>query len=375
MKSLNPIAEWIMQTIENSGFQARIAGGAVRDFLSGIQPHDIDIATTALPEQIVEIFTRLDKEVIPTGLKHGTVTIVVDKIPFEVTTLRIDKETDGRHAVVEFTDDWRLDASRRDFTINAMFMDRFGEIYDYFDGKRDLKQCHLQFVGNAEDRIREDYLRILRYFRFLGKMKTIVYDQTLRDNLAIIEKLGDGLKSISGERIWAELTKILEIGNFPVIQAMSRSIGPYIDIPHSCLHYNDFRNKSYLLRLIALFNFNEDVLHVLKSRYKASSVEQDFVKQYFVLNNSRTDNYHILDYTLNNIEKRAWVQYLASVGVMRNSDAWNKFFNDYPNLDSWPVGSSLLLIQQGFEPGPELGKELKRIRTKWIDEKIKNGYA
>lgn len=372
---MKPQANWIMQTIENSGYHARIAGGAVRDFLSGIQPHDIDIATTALPNQVVDIFTKEKIEVIPTGLQHGTVTIVVDKIPFEITTLRIDKETDGRHAIVEFTDDWKLDASRRDFTINAMFMDRFGEIYDYFDGKRDLKQCHLQFVGNAEDRIREDYLRIMRYFRFLAKMKTVVYDQTLRDNLAIIEKLGGGLKNISGERIWSELTKILDNGSFPVIQAMARSIGQHIEIPHSYLHYNDFKHKSYLLKLIALFAFDESVLGVMKNRYKASVIEQELVKQYFVLNNPRTTNYQVLDYTLGRTERRAWVQHLASIGAMCNSEAWTKFFNDYPNLDSWPVGSSLFLMQQGFEPGPELGKELKRIRTEWIDKKVFDEYS
>ena len=119
-------AKNIMKRIEAAGFEARIAGGAVRDMVMGIEPKDIDIATTALPEQVIALFDH----VIETGIQHGTVTVMMDGVGYEVTTLRIDQNTDGRHAEVEFTDDWYLDAARRDFTMNAMYMDKDGTVYD-----------------------------------------------------------------------------------------------------------------------------------------------------------------------------------------------------------------------------------------------------
>jgi tRNA nucleotidyltransferase (CCA-adding enzyme) len=195
----------IIEILQTEGYQARIAGGAVRDHLMGIEPKDIDIATTAHPTKVMAIFETRGFTVIPTGLQHGTITVVHNHIPFEITTLRLDRETDGRHAVVEFTDDWVADAHRRDFTINAMFMDTCGNVYDYFKGQQHIKEKKIKFVGNARLRIKEDYLRILRFFRFLGR-----FDGTFSQNTAkSVEKYAERLNRISKERILMEIEKIV----------------------------------------------------------------------------------------------------------------------------------------------------------------------
>ena len=149
--------------------EARVVGGAVRDALAGREVGEIDLATPRTPDQVTEALQASGLRAVPTGLSHGTVTAVVDGHGFEVTTLRRDVESDGRHAVVAFTDDWRADAARRDFTINAMSLTRSGDIFDYFGGIGDLRAGILRFVGDPSTRIAEDYLRILRYFRFLAR--------------------------------------------------------------------------------------------------------------------------------------------------------------------------------------------------------------
>ena len=150
--------------------EARVVGGAVRDALAGRTVAEVDLATPRTPEQVQKSLQAAGIRIVPTGLDHGTVTAVANGRSFEVTTLRRDVETDGRHAVVVFTDDWRADAARRDFTINAMSLDRTGDLYDYFGGLGDLRAGILRFVGDPATRIAEDYLRILRYFRFYTRL-------------------------------------------------------------------------------------------------------------------------------------------------------------------------------------------------------------
>lgn len=194
--------------------EIRIAGGAVRDLLMDKQPVDLDFATTATPAQMKEMFDAEQVRMINTnGEKHGTITARLNnKENFECTTLRIDVLTDGRHAEVEFTKDWLLDSNRRDLTINAMFLGFDGSVYDYFYGFEDLHDRRVRFVGSADKRIKEDFLRIFRYFRFYGRIATSA-DNHDPETLKIIASNADGLKRISGERIWVELKKILE-GNY-----------------------------------------------------------------------------------------------------------------------------------------------------------------
>lgn len=186
--------------------EARLVGGAVRDALLGTEVADIDLATPRPPEAVIAALKAAGLKAVPTGIDHGTVTAVSGHRGFEVTTLRRDVKTDGRHAEVAFTDDWQADAARRDFTINAMSMTREGAVFDYFGGVDDLRAGRVRFVGSAATRIAEDYLRLLRFFRFWAR-----YGRGEPDVAAVtaIAAAVPGLAQLSAERVWMELKRIL----------------------------------------------------------------------------------------------------------------------------------------------------------------------
>jgi poly(A) polymerase len=186
--------------------QARIVGGALRNAFLGHFVHEVDVATTLLPETVAERAAAAGLRSIPTGIAHGTVTVLVEGKPFEVTTLREDIETDGRHAVVRFGADFALDALRRDFTVNALSMDRNGELYDYTGALDDLGAKRIRFIGDARARIREDYLRILRFFRFSADYAEGALDA---EGLSASINERGGLSGLSKERVRAELLKLL----------------------------------------------------------------------------------------------------------------------------------------------------------------------
>ena len=158
----DPELKAVLSAITKDGKEARFVGGCVRNHLLKKPVHDIDIATQELPERVVELLNHAGIKALPTGIKHGTIMAVAQHKTFEITTLRSDIKTDGRHAIVEFTEDWEKDASRRDFTVNALSVDLEGKLFDYFNGRQDLESKILRFVGHAPDRIKEDQLRILR---------------------------------------------------------------------------------------------------------------------------------------------------------------------------------------------------------------------
>ncbi len=195
-----------MALLNADGGEGRIAGGAVRNSLMGIAIADVDLATTLKPEAVIERAKAAGIKAIPTGIDHGTVTLVIDRRPFEITTLRRDVTTDGRRAEVAFTDDWHEDASRRDLTINGLYADAKGEVIDLVDGLADIETRTVRFIGDAETRIREDYLRILRYFRFFA-----FYGSGRPDAAALraMAREKEGLKKLSAERVWSELKKLL----------------------------------------------------------------------------------------------------------------------------------------------------------------------
>jgi poly(A) polymerase/tRNA nucleotidyltransferase (CCA-adding enzyme) len=186
--------------------EARVVGGAVRDALAGLPVVDVDLATPRLPEAVEAALLAAGLRPLPTGLDHGTITALADGRGFEITTLRRDVAADGRHAVVAFTGDWREDAARRDFTINAMSMTSDGGVYDYFGGRTDLVAGLVRFVGEPAQRIAEDYLRILRFFRFYARYGKGAPDAGA---LAAIAAGAPGLARLSAERIWSELRRIL----------------------------------------------------------------------------------------------------------------------------------------------------------------------
>ena len=203
---VTPAIKYLDKVFKDNNFEIRIVGGAVRDIALNKSPKDIDFASDATPDEMIAMFDKEAIKYIPTGLQHGTITAVVNGEDFEITTLRADKETDGRHAEVEFVKSWEEDAKRRDLTYNAMSMDIDGELYDYHNGMDDLQNKVSKFVGDPEQRITEDYLRILRYFRFQGRLSEPTWD---KDTLQAIKKHAKGLSGVSAERIWAEMGKAL----------------------------------------------------------------------------------------------------------------------------------------------------------------------
>jgi poly(A) polymerase len=196
----------VMAALSAAGGEARFVGGCVRDALLGRKVRDIDIATHEPPERVMNLLARAGIKAIPTGIKHGTVTAVIGARHFEITTLRRDVETYGRHAKVEYTDDWQADAARRDFTMNALFCAADGTVYDPFGGAIDLRARRVRFVGDPEARIREDVLRLLRFFRFHAHYGKPPPDAAA---LAACRSLAPLLPTLSGERICAETLKLL----------------------------------------------------------------------------------------------------------------------------------------------------------------------
>ncbi|KAH9507310.1 CCA tRNA nucleotidyltransferase 1, mitochondrial [Bulinus truncatus] len=264
-------------------YELRLAGGAVRDLLDGKIPIDLDFATTATPAEMKDMFAKENIRMLNmNGEAHGTITVRInDKENFEITTLRIDVVTDGRRAEVEFTKDWMLDANRRDLTVNSLFLDFNGTVYDYFNGIDDLKQKRVRFVGNAEQRIQEDYLRILRYFRFYGRIAEGP-DKHDEETLDAIRQNAGGLARISGERIWMELKKILT-GRLAahILETMIKlDLGQYIGLPRA----HNFEELTlvcqrtegiechHMTRMSALLDDEADV-YTLHERNKISNEE------------------------------------------------------------------------------------------------------
>lgn len=226
----------LLEKLKQAGAESRLVGGCVRDALLGRDSSDIDIATNFIPERVIEVLEAKPAVgesgaggnainrifVVPTGLKFGTVTAVLGKEKFEITSLRKDIKCDGRHVIVEFTDDFGADAARRDFTINALSYDPFEEkIYDYFGGIDDLNNKRVRFIGDPADRITEDYLRILRFFRF-----SCYYAKRIdQDALKICASLKDNLKKLSMERVKAEMDKLLLADNSPDILQVMQDTG------------------------------------------------------------------------------------------------------------------------------------------------------
>lgn len=203
----DPALQKLLTVLSADGEQARIAGGAVRNALLGEPVHDVDVATTALPQETVQRAQAAGFRTVPTGIDHGTVTVISEGVPYEVTTLRDDIETDGRRARVAFGRDWRRDAERRDFTINALYAEADGSVVDLVGGLPDLEGRVLRFIGDAEDRIREDYLRILRFFRFFAWYGAGRPDAA---GIKACARLRQGMSRLSAERVWAEMKKLLE---------------------------------------------------------------------------------------------------------------------------------------------------------------------
>ena len=275
-KDLKFIFKKLQDGIPENRVVARFVGGCVRKYLSNEKIDDIDIATILTTDQIKEKLKDTNFKIIDTGVKHGTVTIVSENHKLELTTLRKDIKTDGRHAEVEFTDDWKQDSERRDFTINAIYLDINGKIFDPQMGTTDLKNKNIKFIGDPQKRIEEDYLRIIRFIRF-----KIMYDNIIEPSTSdIIKQNLDGVKKISKERILMELTKILGLKNF--------------------LKINQSNNLTEIFSMIFPEFLYLNRLERLKKVYQYSEVNLDLLLAVMLIDEKNNHEYFIHKYNVSN---------------------------------------------------------------------------
>ncbi len=363
---IEPRLQALLQVLNAEG-ETRIVGGAVRNALLGVPVADIDLATTLLPDNVLRLAKAAGFGVHPTGLDHGTVTVSLTGAAFEVTTLRKDVATDGRHAVVSFTDDWAEDAARRDFTFNAMYCDAEGKIYDYTNGYADILKRNVRFVGAPSQRIREDYLRILRFFRFhahYGKGKP---DEA---GFKTCVRLKSGLKSLSVERVRQELLKLL-VGMHAIktLRLMAESGVLKIIL----LHTEEWRVLCRLPAdaMLRLYVLSKEPLK-LKDRLRLSNVDAARLK---VLSSAPD-----LSPKLNAAERR---RLLYHVGVQNWRDVVHLSFAcsrakrgsvEWADLlalpDVWmpselPVKGADILAA-GIAPGPKVGQVLAALEDWWV---------
>ena len=229
----------LLAVLDSDGEEARAVGGAVRNALLGAPVLEVDVATTAVPDEVVNRVTAAGFKVVPTGIDHGTLTVVINKHPFEVTTLRKDVETYGRHAKVEFGRDWKADAERRDFTINALSVTRDGTVYDYAGGLDDLAHRRVRFIGDPAKRIQEDYLRILRFFRFHAAYGAGHPDPA---GLSACIAARKGLEQLSRERVRMELLKLLVAPHATATLAVMSHAGLLLLVLGGVPYLADFEN-------------------------------------------------------------------------------------------------------------------------------------
>jgi len=374
-----PELQQLAQIFEKYKHELRIAGGAVRDLLMNQQPKDIDFASTATPEEMKDIFNKEGIRMINTrGESHGTITARLnDKENFEVTTLRIDVITDGRHAEVQFTKDWELDANRRDLTINSLFLGLDGTVYDYFNGIEDLKMRRVAFVGDPVTRIREDYLRILRYFRFYGRISTEPDKHELTTLLAIKENIA-GLKGISGERIWMELKKILN-GNFAkylIPRMLEAEIASHIGLPDivnvdkfvSVCDKSTNLSPNAITLLAALLKDEEQMMH-LHNRLKFSAYERDLGLFLVVHRDDKPHKIPLRPYQLIQIHSKATFkhvhEWICEVLKYRGDiDLLEEFQNT--QLPKFPVNGNMLK-DAGVKSGKQYSLLLKTLKDQWAE--------
>jgi poly(A) polymerase len=371
-----PATQAVFAALARSGHEGRVVGGAVRNALIGKPVADIDIATPATPEQVIDAATAAGLNVVPTGLKHGTVTVMSEHIPHEVTTLRRDVETDGRHAVVAFTADWAADAGRRDFTINALYCDAAGVVHDPLGGYADLAASRVRFIGDAHARIREDYLRILRFFRFTAEYAEGEIDP---HGLQASCELREGLQRLSAERIRVEVLKILTARRAPEMIDVMHDHAFWVPllglapVPQHAKRLIALTPQSdALLRLFALSIATLEDAGQIAQRLRLSTAERErlAVCAWMVerVGNAMPDNtVHRWIYTYGPERLR---EALDITEARRGADpTWPRLRN---MSVTWPRPTFPIrgrdLIEGGLMPGPAMGETLHALEAWWMDQ-------
>ncbi|WP_202405349.1 CCA tRNA nucleotidyltransferase [Saccharibacter sp. 17.LH.SD] len=362
-----------LQRIWDAIPSARLVGGCVRDLLCGRAVRDVDVASPLHPHDVQERLEKIGARVVPTGLSHGTVTAVINHQPYEITTLRRDVETDGRHAVVVWTNSWEEDAARRDFTINAMSIDHEGVLYDYFGGKTDLEAHKVRFVGNAESRIEEDALRSLRFFRFQARYGDEEVDPCA---YAAIAEKRDLITRLSVERVASELLKILSGPHVGRTIRLMLSAGvlpeilphPHVDLLEDLLKTG--HPSEPLPRLYVLSGGDRSVGELLKLSNAERSALQAFARSEpeLFLSASDDDLRRIrASQSLPLLVSRSWLQQARSViGPDPQWDQWRQRLEALPQPVFPLSGRDGLMI--GLASGPQLGRWLKKAQQWWMAE-------
>ncbi|MCX7305788.1 MAG: CCA tRNA nucleotidyltransferase [Hyphomicrobiales bacterium] len=396
-------AEWLqgadlqrlLAALNANGEEARIVGGAVRNALLGQAVADVDVATTTLPEETVRRAERAGFRTVPTGIEHGTVTVVAGGKGYEVTTLRADAETDGRRAKVMFGRDWRADAERRDFTINALYAEADGTVIDLVGGLADLESGTLRFIGDAETRIKEDYLRILRFFRFFAWYGTGRPDA---EGLKACARLKDGLERLSAERVWAELKKLLSAPDpsrallwmrqaSVLTKALPESEKWGIDAIHGLVAAE--RDLGWevdaMLRVEAMVPPDGERLKVLADRLKLSKSEKDRLVSWA---NAPKLAANATEKSLARALYRSGQQPVVARLKLSLASARARAMTDNDALIEAGGYAKLLQFAQkwqkpqfplkgadleaiGVPSGPEMGNLLKQLEAEWIEESFK----
>ena len=371
----------LLDVLSGDGEEARVAGGAVRNAVMNLPPGDIDIATTATPQEVIRRVTQAGLKPVPTGIEHGTVTVVAAGIPFEVTTLRVDVETFGRKANVRFGRDWKADAERRDFTMNALTATADGTIHDYVGGLADLEARRVRFIGDPAMRIAEDYLRILRFFRFHA-----AYGEGEPDAAGLAACIAGrgGLEQLSRERVRMELLKLLATkGVVPALTAMADagllgSVLAGVPLTASVARMGEIETALGLAadpirRLAALNVLIVEDAERLWQRLRLSNIEHELLT-------SMGDGWWRVSPEAQEKSARGWLYRLgpehysnrvllawARASAQPDNEDWRRLAM-LPQRWAAPVFPlrAADLMQRGVEKGPALGAALRAAEEAWI---------
>jgi len=371
---------------DETGLVALFVGGCVRDSLLDREAGDIDIATVLAPEIVTERLQAAGLKVVPTGLAHGTVTAVTEGRHFEITTLRVDVDTDGRRATVAFTDDWAADAQRRDFTVNALFADSAGAVFDPVGGLADLKAGRVRFVGIAEQRIREDVLRLLRFFRFYAQFGSPPPD---KEAIAACANLADLLPTLSGERVAAEAFKLMAAADPATTMTLMSANGV---LAHFLPEAKEIDRLAALVTVEGVVE-QSDPLRRLAAGLKVDAAGADAIADRFRLSNADRSRLRELVATdrrvhrdMNTRARQAalyrlgaagwrdrvlmdWAEEIALGTPQDNAltKAWRELYNlsDEWTPPAFPLqGNDVLSL--GVEAGPVVGRHLAAVEEWWI---------
>ena len=367
--------------------EIRYVGGSIRKIINNEKVDDIDLATNLNPDKVCEILKENKISFYESGIEHGTITAKIDDHKFEITTLRKDISTDGRHAKVEFSNDWYEDASRRDFTFNSIYADMYGNLYDPFNGKKDLELGNVKFIGNPEKRIKEDYLRILRYIRFFLNYSKLDHDENLKK---IIKQNLSGISKISPDRLLDELKKlilskgflnilkdkfckeiitiifpqIINLNVFNNINDYSKKIFEKKDFIFliSLLIIDDSDNSEYFIYKYNISNEDKKRIRFLSNIYSKNLDRNTFKEKNFW----KILYYNGKDYLIDLID----FQIFQNKKLDKNLLKLKTFFNtqEVPKLE---VKAKTLIEKFNFKEGKELGEKLKEIEEFWIENSFK----